>query len=85
MAHFAQLDENNKVIQVIVVRNIDIIDADGNESEQVGIEFCKSLYGADTRWIQTSYTASFRKHFASTDMRYDSTIDEFVIEAEFLA
>jgi hypothetical protein len=48
MAHFAQLDENNIVISVVVINNEDCVDADGNESESVGVNFCKSLFGADT-------------------------------------
>ena len=49
MAHFAQLDENNTVIQVIVVHNNELI-MDGQENETKGILFCKSLYGEETRW-----------------------------------
>ena len=45
MAHFAELDQNNVVTQVIVISNDDILDENGNESEQVGIQFCKNLYG----------------------------------------
>lgn len=43
MAHFAELDENNKVIQVIVVHNNELLDDNGNESEQKGIDFCVAL------------------------------------------
>jgi hypothetical protein len=53
MAHFAQLDEENKVIQVIVVHNNELM-LDGEESETKGIIFCKSLFGEETRWKQTS-------------------------------
>ena len=42
MAHFAQLDENNIVIQVTVVSNDDAPD------EATGIAFCKAIYGSDT-------------------------------------
>jgi hypothetical protein len=61
MAHFAQLDENNIVTQVIVVSNDDIKDSEGNESELTGIAFCKSLLGPNTIWKQTSYNANIRK------------------------
>ena len=77
MAHFAQLDENNVVTQVIVVHNNELVDSkqttvneDGSvsvavvESEQKGIDFCKSLFGADTRWVQTSYNNNFRGKYA---------------------
>jgi hypothetical protein len=79
MAHFAQIDENNKVIQVIVIRNVDILDTNGEESEQLGVEFCQNLYGPNTRWVQTSYNDNFRKLFAGIGMYYDSTMDEFII------
>ncbi len=52
MAHFAQVDENNVVTQVIVVANNELL-LDGVENETKGIEFCKSLLGDDTRWVQT--------------------------------
>ena len=43
MAHFAKLDSDNKVIHVSVVNNSDITDADGNESEELGIEFLRKI------------------------------------------
>ena len=51
MAHFAELDENSVVTRVIVVGNQDILDANGNESEAVGIAFCQNLLGGN--WKQT--------------------------------
>lgn len=84
MAHFAQLDQNDNVIQVIVVNNTVIADADGTEQEALGISFCKSLFGADTKWLQTSYSGKFRGQFAGLGMKYDKTKDEFftpIIEA----
>ena len=58
MAHFAQLDDNNVVIQVIVVSNDDCSDGSGTESESIGVAFCLKLLGANTNWKQTSYNAS---------------------------
>lgn len=78
MAHFAQLDKNNSVIRVIVVGNQDILDSNGNESEEVGIEFCKGLYGEDTDWKQTSYSGSFRKRYAGRSDTYNETLDAFI-------
>jgi hypothetical protein len=77
MAHFAQLDENNLVTNVIVVGNDDCLDADGNEAEAIGIAFCKSLLGADTNWVQTSYNNNIRFRLASIGMKYDSANDVF--------
>jgi len=54
MAYFVQLDSNNIVIKNIRVEN-SVITVDGQRSEAKGIEFCKSLYGQDTNWVQTSY------------------------------
>ena len=53
MAHFAELNENNIVQQVIVVNNNELLDENNQESEQKGIEFCKSLFGTETIWKQT--------------------------------
>jgi hypothetical protein len=78
MAHFAQLDENDTVINVIVVNNSDIIDDNGFESEQKGIDFCKSLFGQETNWLQTSYNGSIRKHYAMINGTYDRVKDVFV-------
>lgn len=78
MAHFAQLDENNLVLQVIVVGNNDCLDESGNESEEVGIFFCKTLFGASTRWKQTSYNASIRKNYAGIGYTYDLVRNAFV-------
>jgi hypothetical protein len=77
MAHFAQLDENNVVTQVIVVHNNDCL-LNGVEDEYTGIAFCKSLFGADTRWVQTSYNANFRQYYAGIGYRYDADLDVFV-------
>jgi hypothetical protein len=77
MAHFAQLDENNIVIQVIVVHNNELLD-NGTESESKGIDFCKSLYGTDTVWKQTSYNGSFRRNFAGAGFTYNQLRDVFI-------
>lgn len=76
MAHFAQLDENNIVINVIVVGNEKLIDENGFESEEKGIEFCTNLFGGT--WIQTSYNASIRKNYAVIGGRYDEEKDIFL-------
>lgn len=76
MAHFARL-EDSIVRQVIVVNNSVLLDPDGNESETIGIEFCKSLFGADTEWVQTSYNGNFRGKYAGVGMVYDPVNDVF--------
>lgn len=77
MAHFAELDSDNKVLRVIVVNNNEIL-IDGVENEQKGIDFCKSLFGLNTNWVQTSYNDNFRKQFARIGAIYDLTKDKFI-------
>jgi len=76
MAHFAQLDENNVVTQVIVVGNKDCADANGVEKESIGIAFCERLLGGT--WKQTSYNGTIRKNYAGIGYTYNADIDAFV-------
>lgn len=76
MAHFAELDDNNVVTRVIVIHNNELLDENGNESEQKGINFCVAHYGG--RWIQTSYNRNFRKNYAGVGFLYDSIRDAFI-------
>ena len=77
MAHFAKLDENNIVTQVIVVSNVDIVDPNtGQEEEIYGIAFCKKLLGGT--WKQTSYNGNIRKRYAGVGYSYNTTLDAFV-------
>lgn len=78
MAHFAELNEHNIVKQVLVVNNDVILDENGQESEQLGIDFLKSLYGEHTSWVQTSYNGTFRKNYAGAGYLYDQTRDAFI-------
>jgi len=78
MAYFAQLDSSSLVMQVIAVNNATIDNLPFPESEPVGVEFCQSLYGADTVWKQTSYNANFRKNYAGIGFTYDSVLDAFI-------
>ena len=70
MAHFAELNSDNIVTRVVVIDNNNCLDDNGNESETVGISFCRSLYGNDTNWVQTSYNSSFRGNYAGIGMTY---------------
>ena len=83
MAHFAQIDSDNIVTQVIVVGNEDCLDSAGNESEAVGIAFCQDLLGADTNWVQTSYNANIRFWYAGIGMKYDSNNDVFYPQSPY--
>ena len=70
MAHFAQLDSNNVVTQVIVVSNDDTSDSNGTETESIGVAFCQKLLGADTNWKQTSYNSNMRGNYAGIGYTY---------------
>jgi len=74
MAHFAQLDENNVVTQVIVVSNDDTSDSNGTETESIGVAFCQKLLGADTNWKQTSYNGNMRGNYAGIGYTYMSNV-----------
>ena len=76
MAHFARV-EDNIVREVIVVNNEVLENKAFPESEPIGIAFCKSLYGTDTEWLQTSYNGNFRGKYAGGGMTYDPATDTF--------
>ena len=76
MAHFAELDSNNVVLQVIVVNNSDTADANGVEKEHIGAAFCESLLGGT--WKQTSYNNNMRKRYANPGYTYDAGRDAFI-------
>lgn len=68
MAHFAILNSENEVIDITVVANEDILDENGNESEQVGINFIKNLRNDQSLIIkQTSYNTRRGKHWQDPD------------------
>ena len=77
MAHFAKLDSRNQVIHVSVVDNKDILDEQGKESEQVGIEYLTKVHGY-SKWKQTSYNGKFRMNYAALGYTYDEDMDAFV-------
>lgn len=76
MAHFAELDENNVVLRVIVVHNNDTHDVDGVEDEALGQAFCTNLLGGN--WKQTSYNGNIRKNYAGAGYTYDPSLDAFI-------
>jgi hypothetical protein len=76
MAHFAELDANNVVLQVIVIDNEDTADANGVEKEHIGAAFCERLFGGT--WKQTSYNGNIRKNYAGIGYAYDGQRDAFI-------
>ena len=77
MAHFAKINSDNVVEQVIVVNNEVLLDSEGVEQEALGAAFCAETFGGE--WVQTSYNGSFRGRYAGAGMTYDKTKDEFVV------
>lgn len=67
MAHFAELDDNNIVLRVIVV---------SNDNEADGENWCKNLLGGN--WKQTSYNNNIRKNYAGIGFTYDESKDAFI-------
>jgi hypothetical protein len=78
MAHFAELNQDNQVIRVIVIRNEDMLNEKGVEEEQIGIDYCKSIYGEHTKWVQTSYNNRFRNRYAGQTDIYRDDLDVFI-------
>ena len=83
MAHFAKLDKNNEVIEVVVITNEMLQNDNGDEVEQLGINFCQTLFGQNTNWKQTSFNGNIRKQYAGIGMTYDSTNDVFILPSPF--
>ena len=77
MAHFAKLDENNIVTEVLVVNNKVLLETDGTESEYKGKVFLNGLFG-NANWVQTSYNGNFRKQYAGLGYYYHKKLDIFV-------
>ncbi len=78
MAHFARLDKTNNVVRVHVLVNTVITDGEGNEQEQVGVDFLTNHQGGVGWYKQTSYNGNFRKNYAGIGYTYDSVRDAFI-------
>lgn len=66
MSHWAEIDDNNLVVRVLV--------GDNNEPDE-GQAFMESLGGT---WLKTSYNGTIRKNFAGIGFTYNSSLDAFV-------
>jgi len=69
MAHFAELNENNIVVNVIVVNNENISNTEFPMSEQIGIDFLNTILPGKL-WKQTSYNNNFRVRFAGIGFEF---------------
>jgi len=74
MAHFAQIDENNIVTQVLVVPD---------NAEDRGADYLANDLGLGGNWVQTSYNARIRKNYAGVGFTYDPVNDWFVAPQPF--
>ena len=72
MSHFAELDENNIVLRVLV--------GDNNLPNEGYDWFVENLGGT---WVQTSYNGSIRKNFAGIGFTYDEELDAFIAPQPF--
>ena len=69
MSHWAEIDENNTVLRVLVGDNNDPA---GDEGYQWLID---NLGGT---WIKTSYNGNIRKNYAGIGHTYDEVRDAFI-------
>jgi len=93
MAHYAELDENNIVLRVVVIADEDSQDSEGNETEEAGVAFCQSLFGEDTTWKKTSYNTRrgvhklggtpYRANFAGIGFTYNEDADVFIEPSDY--
>ena len=87
MAHFAKLGLNYKILTVVVVANSKLENENGQEVEQLGIDFLEELTSYPY-WVQTSFNTNgnihrlggtpFRKNYASRGDTYDEELDAFI-------
>ena len=77
MAHYAEIDNENKVIRVLVVANeVTHATPDGTEDESLGATFLTDLLGG--KWVATSYNGHKRGRYAGPGDVDDRERDEFV-------
>ena len=80
MAHFAELNNSNEVLQVIVISNTDV-DANGGDESTQAETFVATIVPYNptgVAWKQTSYNNNFRKQYAGIGYSYDSSKDKFI-------
>ena len=73
MAHFAELDNNNVVLRVVVVGN-DCVPSDEHID---GETWCVNFFKGGN-WKQTSYNHNFRKQYCGTGFTYDAAKNKFI-------
>jgi len=81
MAHFAKVNDEGIVEDVIVLDNSSMLDSEGVEQEAIGVAFLSELF--EGTFIQTSYNSNFRGRFAGVGGTYDKDLDEFIVRKPF--
>lgn len=76
MAHFAEINDTQIVVQVIVIDNAEVDNLPFPESEPIGQAFIASL-GLVGEWLQTSYNGNFRGHYAGIGYTFDASLGEY--------
>ena len=78
MAHFVRLDSNNVVVEVVVVPGEVVTDKNGQENEQLGIQWLKKFRGGQGVWRKTSYNSNNRGRYAGIGYKYDTVNDVYI-------
>ena len=77
-SYYAQIDENNIVIQVLAVSDASVFNPDGTDNEAAGQAYLQNHYGKFTRWMHTRFDGSKRKNYAGPGYTYDEMKDAFI-------
>ena len=77
MAHFARIDSNNVVRQVIVISD-EVVPDPAPDHEAAGQAYIADTLGLTGTWLQTSYNSNFRGRYAGHGYTYDPATDQFV-------
>jgi len=80
MAHFAELNNSNEVLRVVVISNDDV-NANGGDQHADAETFVASIVPhstGGTAWKQTSYNNNFRKQYAGLGYTYDASKNKFI-------
>ena len=65
MAHFAELDNNNLVLRIVVISNDDVNKNGGDQTETAAKAVEKIVsFSSGVKWVQCSYNGNFRKKYS---------------------
>ena len=85
MAHFAELNNSNEVLRVVVISNDDV-DANGGDYSTEAETFVASIVphsSGGNQWKQTSYNGNSRKQYAGIGFTYDASKNKFIVPQPF--